>query len=116
MNTGAKSKPLLFVRSSRKDLSGCPPNVRRTVGFALYQAQNRRKHVYAKPLKGFGGAGVLEVVVDQRGSTFRAVYTVKFARAVCLLHVFQKKSKAGNKTPKPEMNLIIARLRDAQEL
>jgi phage-related protein len=71
--------------------------------------------VDAKPLKGFGGVGVLEVVADQEGSTFRAVYTVKFAGAVYVLHAFQKKSKKGVKTPKAELELVRKRLKAAEE-
>jgi phage-related protein len=83
--------------------------------FALFQAQTGGKHVDAKPLKGFGGAGVLEVVADQQGSTFRAVYTVRFAGAVYVLHAFQKKAKKGVKTPKAEWDLIRKRLKAAEE-
>ena len=72
-------------------------------------------HPDAKPLKGFGGAGVLEVVEDDRGSTYRAVYTVKFAGAVYVLHAFQKKSKARIKTPAAEIAKVRARLKEAEE-
>jgi phage-related protein len=70
----------------------------------------------AKPLKGFGGAGVVEIVTDHRGDTFRAVYTVRFAEAVYVLHVFQKKAKKGRATPKIEMKLIEQRLREAEHI
>jgi phage-related protein len=115
MSNGERPKPLFWVGSSKKDLKGFPLEVRRTTGFALFQAQAGGKHVDAKPLKGFGGAGVLEVVADQEGSTFRAVYTVKFAGAVYVLHAFQKKSKKGGKTPKAEPDLIRKRLKVAEE-
>jgi phage-related protein len=85
------------------------------MGFALRQAQEGQKHVNAKPLKGFGGAGVLEVVEDHDGNTYRAVYTVRFAGVVYVLHVFQKKSKKGSKTPKPEVDLIKQRLKAAKD-
>jgi phage-related protein len=85
------------------------------MGFALRQAQEGQKHVNAKPLKGFGGAGVLEVVEDHAGNTYRAVYTVRFAGVVYVLHVFQKKSKKGSKTPKPEVDLIKQRLKAAKD-
>jgi phage-related protein len=85
------------------------------MGFALWQAQNGDKHVNAKPLKGFGGAGVLEIVENAEGGTFRAVYTVKFTAAVYVLHAFQKKSKRGRKTPKHEVDLIQRRLKMAEE-
>jgi phage-related protein len=115
MSTGAEPKPLFWVASSKKELKGLPLEVRRTMGFALWQAQAGGKHVDAKPLKGFGGAGVLEAVADHEGNTYRAVYTVKFAGAVYALHAFQKKSKKGVKTPRAELDLIRRRLKIAEE-
>jgi phage-related protein len=115
MSNGVQPKPLFWMRSSRKDLKNFPLAVRRTMGFALFQAQTGGKHVDAKPLRGFGGAGVLEIVQDDDGSAFRAVYTVKFAGAVYVLHAFQKKSKKGVKTPKTELDLIRTRLKAAEE-
>lgn len=89
--------------------------VRRRVGGALWEAQIGRKATYAKPLRGFGDAGVLEIVGDFDGNTFRAVYTVRFAKAVYVLHVFQKKSKRGIATPKGELELIERRFKRAKE-
>lgn len=91
-----------------------PADVRRFFGFALSLAQAGEKHFSAKALKGFGGAGVLEVVEDDVGGTYRAVYTVRFAEAVFVLHCFQKKSKRGIATPKEDMDIIHARLRIAE--
>ena len=91
-----------------------PDDVVDVFGFALHLAQTGKKHDQAKPLKGFGGAGVLEVVEDHQGDTFRAVYTVKIADAVYVLHCFQKKSQQGIETPKHEMDLIRDRLKAAQ--
>lgn len=108
-------KPLRWVGGSKEDLSEFPAEVRRRVGGALWEAQIGRKAPYAKPLKGFGGASVLEIVDDFDGDTFRAVYTVRFARAVYVLHAFQKKSKRGASTPKAELDLIDGRLRRARE-
>jgi phage-related protein len=85
-------------------------------GFALYLAQDGRKHERAKPLRGFGSAGVLEVVEDWERSTYRAVYTVRFEGAVFVLHVFQKKSKRGAATPKADIDLIRERLRVAEQI
>lgn len=85
------------------------------MGFALYQAQAGRKAPTAKPLRGFGGAGVLEIVEDHETDTYRAVYTVKFSEFIYVLHAFQKKSKKGIATPRPELELIKRRLRTAQE-
>ncbi len=107
-------KPLQWVGSSKKDLLAMPNDVLDVFGFALHLAQTGKKHDQAKPLKGFGGAGVLEVVEDYMGDTYRAVYTVKIADAVYVLHCFQKKSKSGIETPKHEMDLIRDRLRAAQ--
>ncbi len=86
------------------------------MGYALHLAQEGEKHPDAKPLRGFGGAGVLEVVDDFDGGTFRAVYTVKFANRVYVLHAFQKKSRSGIRTSKSDIDLIKSRLKDAQEL
>ncbi|AIE85261.1 type II toxin-antitoxin system RelE/ParE family toxin [Fimbriimonas ginsengisoli] len=92
-----------------------PEGVQGDVGFALYRAQEGKKHVAAKPLKGFGDAGVLEVVATDDGDAYRAVYTVRFAEAVFVLHCFQKKSKSGIATPKQEVELIRSRLKQAEE-
>lgn len=107
-------KPLLWVGSSKKDLLSMPDDVVDVFGFALHLAQTGKKHEQAKPLKGFGGASVLEVVEDHLGDTYRAVYTVKIAEAIYVLHCFQKKSKQGIETPKHEMDLIRERLKAAQ--
>lgn len=104
-----------WVGNSKEDLSDFPEEVRRRVGGALWEAQIGRKAPYAKPLKGFGDAAVLEIVDDFDGDTFRAVYTVRFAKAVYVLHAFQKKSKHGVATPKAELDLIDQRLKRARE-
>ena len=85
------------------------------IGTALNSAQLGGKHPNAKPLKGFGGAGVLEIVDDFDGETYRAVYTVKFAKVVYVLHAFQKKSKKRIETPKNEIDLIRRRYKSAEE-
>ena len=108
-------KPVRWVGSSRDDLRAFPEEVRNRVGGALWEAQLGRKAPYVKPLKGFGGAGVLEVVDDFDGDTYRAVYTVRFAGVVYVLHAFQKKSKRGIATPRQEMVLITQRLQRARE-
>jgi phage-related protein len=108
-------KPVRWVGSSKEDVSEFPAEVRRRVGGALWEAQIGRKAPYAKPLRGFGDAGVLEIVDDFDGDTFRAVYTVRFTKAVYVLHAFQKKSKRGTATPKAELDLIEQRLKRARE-
>lgn len=109
-------KTLRWVGRSLEDLRRFPAAVRRDIGYALQFAQVGTKHPSAKPLHDFGGgAGVLEVVEDHDGNTYRAVYTVRFANAVYVLHAFQKKSKSGIKTPKKEIELIRARLKLAEE-
>ena len=108
-------KHVLWVGSSKKDLTAMPDEVKSAFGFALYLAQQGKKHQNAKPLKGFSGAGVLEVVEDCLGDTFRAVYTVKIAEVIYVLHCFQKKLKRGIETPKQEIDLIRDRLKMAQE-
>lgn len=112
--SGATIKPVSWVGSSYKDFREFPNPVQDAMGYALYQAQIGLKHGSAKPLKGFGGAGVLELVAGHVGDTFRAVYTVKFATAVYVLHAFQKKSKSGIKTPIEDMELIQRRLEAAE--
>jgi phage-related protein len=109
-------KPVIWMGSSRRDFRALPEEVKSRMGYALYVAQLGGKHRDAKPLKGFGGAGVVEIVADHQGDTFRAVYTVRFATAVYVLHVFQKKAKKGRATPKFEMKLIAQRLRDAEQI
>jgi phage-related protein len=106
-------KPVFWMGSSLYDLRNLSLEVQREFGYALYRAQEGAKHPDAKPLKGFGGAGVLEIVENDSGGTYRAVYTVRFAGAVYVLHVFQKKSKTRKKTPKHEVNLIRDRLEQA---
>ena len=109
-----KQKLLLWVASSKKDLTALPEGVQDVFGYALHLAQVGKKHDQAKPLKGFGGAGVLEVVEDFKSDTYRAVYTVKFGSTVYVLHCFQKKSTHGVETPKPDMALIRERLKAAE--
>ncbi|MFQ6540034.1 MULTISPECIES: type II toxin-antitoxin system RelE/ParE family toxin [Aphanothece] len=108
-------KPLTWIGSSLRDLKEMPEEVRGDIGHALYVAQGGLKHIDAKPLQGFGGAGVLEVVERHDGDTYRAVYTVKFEEAIYVLHCFQKKSKSGTATPKADVDLIKSRLKTAQE-
>ncbi len=108
-------KPLEWVGSARDDLIDFPEAVRKEVGYGLYLAQTGSKAINAKPLRGFGGAGVVEIVVQHDGSAYRGVYTVKFARAVYVLHCFQKKSKRGIKTPQAEIDLLKRRFLAAAE-
>jgi phage-related protein len=114
MQTSPAVRPLYWVGSSKKDLLALPEQVIDTFGYALYLAQVGRKHDQAKPLKGFGSAGVLEIVEDWQGNTYRGVYTVRFERAVFVLHVFQKKSTRGIATPKAELDLVRQRLKAAE--
>ncbi|HET9404245.1 MAG TPA: type II toxin-antitoxin system RelE/ParE family toxin [Burkholderiales bacterium] len=106
-------KLLEWVGSSKKDLKALPDEVIDIFGYALFLAQTGGKHDQAKPLQGFGSAGVLGVVEDYRGDAYRAVYTVRFEERVFVLHVFQKKSKTGIATPKKDMDLIRERLKVA---
>jgi len=109
-------RPLIWIGSSKKDLMAFSEDVKDVFGYALHLAQHGEKHLDAKPLKGFSGTKTLEVVEDHRGDTYRAVYTVKFEGYVFVLHCFQKKSKKGIATPKPDVDKIRARLRDAELL
>jgi phage-related protein len=107
-------KPLFWVGSSKKDLMSLPHTVQDVFGYALHQAQMGGRHIQAKTLQGFGSAGVVEVIENTRGATYRAVYTVKFAQAVYVLHCFQKKSTQGIATPQPDRELIDQRLKAAE--
>jgi len=107
-------KPLIWIRSSLKDLERFPAEVQEHVGYALSAAQHGGKHPDSKPWKG-DGSGVFEVVEDHRGDTFRAVYTVRFEEAVYVLHAFQKKSTKGIATSQADRDLIARRLKDAIE-
>ncbi|WP_114858181.1 type II toxin-antitoxin system RelE/ParE family toxin [Azospirillum brasilense] len=112
----SEERAVLWVSSAKTDLLRFPDAVKRTIGFAVHLAQIGLKHEQAKPLHGFGGASVLEVVEDHRGDAYRAVYTVRFEDAVIVLHAFQKKSKRGIATPAHEIDLIRQRLKVAEEL
>jgi phage-related protein len=107
-------RPLEWVGGSKKDLMALPLEVIKFFGHTLDIAQRGGQHEAVKVLKGFGGAGVLEVVENDQGGTYRAVYTVKFKEAVFVLHCFQKKSKSGIATPKEDMEIIRARLKVAE--
>lgn len=108
--------PLIWIGGSKKELLKLPVEVRQFFGHALGYAQQGGQHPAAKALKGFSGAGVLEVTEDDRDGTYRAVYTVKFEVAVFVLHCFQKKSKRGIATPTEEMDIIRTRLKIAAAL
>ena len=107
---------VVWVGSSRRDLREFPDEVWDHIGYALYVAQQGGKHRDAKPLTGFGGAGVVEIVKDHRGDAFRAVYTLRYEGAVYVLHAFQKKSKSGRETPRRDVELIKQRLREAERI
>jgi phage-related protein len=109
-------KPVVWIGSSRKDLRGFPDPVQDHMGYALYLAQRGGKHRGTKPLTGFSGAGVVEIIKDYRGDTFRAVYTLRHQGTVYVLHAFQKKSKSGRETPRRDKELIEQRLREAERI
>jgi len=110
----SRGKRLFFVGRSRQALTRFPDEVKRVVGFALYLAQQGAKHEDAKPLKGFGGTGVLEIVETHERNAYRAVYTVRFREAIYVLDAFQKKSKKGIKTPKSDVDRVRSRLKRAE--
>ncbi len=107
-------KPVFWIGSSRDDLRAMPDQVRRDIGQALYTVQQGATDPAAKPLKGFGGARVMEIVERDRSGTYRAIYTAQFGDVVYVLHVFQKKSKHGIATPKHDIDLIRRRLAVAE--
>ena len=110
------AKALVWIASSRRDMRAMPKDVRRSFGVALYAVQIGETAPLAKALKGFGGAGVLELIEDDADGTYRAVYTVRYSTAVYVLHVFQKKSKRGKETPQRDIDLIKERLKRAAEV
>lgn len=112
----AKLKPIVWVRSSKQDLNRFPDLAQRHIGFALKMAQMGEKHPDAKPMRGFGGASVIEVIEDYDRNTYRAVYTVRFAGVIYVLHCFQKKSPHGIVTDRRDIDLIKKRLVLAGEL
>ena len=116
MDRATRLRPVTWVGSSRHELARFPKPVRRDMGQALYIAQRGDTDPAAKPLKGFGGARVMEIVDRYDTNTYRAVYTVQFAEAIYVLHAFQKKSTRGTATPAREIDLIRRRLADAERL
>jgi phage-related protein len=113
--TQRSPKPVIWLGDTLATLRACPQEVQDEVGYALYLAQIGAKYEGAKPLKGMG-PGVLEVIADHRSDTYRAVYTVRFAERVYVLHVFQKQSRTGISTPESEIELVRQRLKRAAEL
>lgn len=111
-----KKKSVIWIGSSKKDLMALSEDVIDVIGYALHYAQTDNKHDDAKVLKGFHGAAVIEIIADDKAGTYRAVYTVKYKEVIFVLHVFQKKSKSGIATPKKEIELVKARLKQAEEI
>ncbi|MDM8542767.1 type II toxin-antitoxin system RelE/ParE family toxin [Desulfococcaceae bacterium HSG9] len=108
-----KKNKLIWIGNSLRDLKAFPKAVRERFGYALYIAESGGKHNHAKPLKGFKGSGVLEIVENFDKGTYRSVYTVKFKKYVYVLHCFEKKSKKGIAPPKPDIEMIRVRLKIA---
>jgi phage-related protein len=109
-------KPVVWLGDSLEKLREFPEDVKDDIGTALMWAQSGGRHRDAKPLTGFGGASVLEIIEDHDGDTYRAVYTVRFKERVYVLHCFQKKSKKGSQTPKNDVKLVKMRLEWAKKL
>ena len=116
MRNPPQVKPLYWVGGSKRNLLALPETVVHVFGYALYLAQTGKKHDQAKPMKGFGSAGVLEITEDWEGNTYRAVYTVRLVESVFVLHVFQKKSKRGIATPKRELDMVRERWKAAEQM
>jgi phage-related protein len=113
LRSRGKPRPLIWRATSKTDFVAFPPATQREMGYALFLAQMGERHAtMAKSLKGFGSATLVEVKQSFGGNAYRAVYTVRYAEAVYVLHAFQKKSKTGVKTPKPDLKLIEKRLQD----
>jgi phage-related protein len=114
--TEAAPKPILWLGDSRRRIQGFPEEVKDDIGVALFWAQRGAKHADAKPLRGFGGTGVVEIIENHNGDTYRAVYTARFEGRIYVLHCFQKKSKKEDKTPQHDMNLIRERFKQAERI
>ena len=108
-----REKPLHWIASAKKDLLEFPADVIQDMGYGLGFVQRGRTPDGAKMMRGFG-SGVWELAEDNDGNTYRAVYCVRFAKAVYVLHCFQKKSKKGIATPRPDLDVIRQRLSAAQ--
>jgi phage-related protein len=111
----ARLRPIEFIGSSKKDLSGFPAPVKQDIGHALFVAQQGGRAPNTKTLQGFGGGSVVEILEDHEGDTYRCVYTTRLKQAIYVLHAFQKKSKRGRRTPKHEIDLVQARLKEAED-
>ena len=109
-------KRLLWIGSSKGDLKEFPDEVQDEMGYGLYLAQMGERHKHAKPLTGLGSAKVIELRENDRSGTYRVMYTVEMDEFVFVLHAFHKKSKKGKETPKPEVDLIVRRYKDAEAL
>ncbi len=110
---GAEPKPLIWRATAKADFMAFPATVQREMGYALFLAQMGKRHpIMAKTLKGFGGGTVMEIRESHHGDAYRAVYTVRHADAIYVLHAFQKKSKKGVATPKADMELVRKRWAD----
>ncbi len=116
MSETPTERPLLWVASSKRDFMEMPDDVIDDFGFGLHQAQKGKMPDIGKVLKGFGGAGVVELIDNSKEGTFRAVYTVRFEEVIVILHAFQKKSKKGIETPKQDIELVRSRLKIAEEM
>lgn len=114
MRNTSPLRPLIWIGSSQRDLRSMPVEVKKEFGHSLRDIQKGRDPGNTKPLRHLGESGVLEIVVDERAGTFRAVYTVEFKDAIAVLHVFHKKSKEGIATPKKEIDLVLRRLKQAR--
>ncbi len=109
---GETLKDIVWIGSSRQDLKQFPEPIKSEIGYALFRAQEGKKHRKAKPLKGL--SGVMEISSSYKTDTFRAIYAIKLGNCIYVLHAFKKKSHKGGKTPKPDMDVIRARLKTAQ--
>lgn len=107
------TKQIIYLGSTLKDLSKLPADVRDVFSHGIKMAASGENPPDSKPLKGFGGRNVVELIEDRKSDTYRAVYTVKFKNALYILHVFKKKNTKGIKTPKKDKDLIEKRLKDA---
>lgn len=109
----SETRKVIYLGSTLKELKKLPPAVKEVFAHGIHLATIGSAHVDSKPLKGFGGRSVVEIIGNGRGETYRAIYTVKYQECIYVLHVFKKKSTKGISMPKKEQKVLEERIKTA---
>ena len=109
-----RTRPISWIKAARREFDTFPEGARSICLAALTIAAEGGKSDLAKPMTGLG-SGIFEIALRFRGNAFRVVYAVQIGDDLWVVHVFQKKSTQGIKTPKHEIDLIWDRLRRLKE-